>query len=64
MNPIDIAPKYAGILMGISNSAATIAGIIAPQVAKGIASSNVSVLGKSISNICIPVCRSVRHTMF
>ena len=37
-NHVDIAPNYAGILMGISNTAATIPGIIAPLVAKLIAS--------------------------
>lgn len=37
INHIDIAPKYAGILMGITNSAATIPGIIGPLVAKLIA---------------------------
>ena len=37
VNHLDIAPKYAGILMGISNMAATIPGFAGPQVAKVIA---------------------------
>ena len=37
INHLDIAPKYAGILMGISNMAATIPGFVGPQVAKVIA---------------------------
>ena len=37
-NHLDIAPNYAGILMGITNTAATVPGIIAPLVAKLIAS--------------------------
>ena len=37
-NHLDIAPNYAGILMGITNTAATVPGIIAPFVAKLIAS--------------------------
>ena len=37
INHIDIAPKYAGILMGITNSAATLPGIVGPLVAKLIA---------------------------
>ena len=32
VNHLDIAPRFAGILMGISNSAGTIPGIIAPYV--------------------------------
>ncbi len=37
LNHIDIAPQYAGVLMGITNFAATIPGIIGPLVAKTIA---------------------------
>ena len=36
-NHLDIAPHYAGVLMGITNTAATIPGILGPTVAKGIA---------------------------
>ena len=37
INHIDIAPRFAGILMGITNTAGTIPGIIAPIIAKTIA---------------------------
>ena len=37
INHIDLAPQYAGILMGITNSVATIPGIIGPLIAKTIA---------------------------
>ena len=37
INHIDIAPQYAGILMGITNTAGTIPGIVGPLVAKMIA---------------------------
>ena len=37
VNHIDIAPRFAGVLMGITNCAATIPGIVAPLVAKYIA---------------------------
>ena len=37
INHIDIAPRFAGVLMGITNCAATIPGIVAPLVAKYIA---------------------------
>ena len=36
-NHLDIAPRYAGVLMGITNTVATVPGIIAPLVAKLIA---------------------------
>ena len=34
INHIDIAPNFAGVLMGISNTAGTIPGILGPQIAK------------------------------
>ena len=37
VNQIDIAPRFAGVLMGITNTAGTIPGIIAPIIAKTIA---------------------------
>ena len=37
INHLDIAPMYAGLLMGITNTAATLPGIVGPQIAKVIA---------------------------
>ena len=37
INHIDIAPQYAGVLMGITNSVGTIPGILGPLVAETIA---------------------------
>jgi len=37
VNMLDIASQYAGILMGIANTIATIPGFVGPQVAKLIA---------------------------
>jgi len=37
VNNLDIAPKYAGILLGIANMMGTIPGFVGPQVAKLIA---------------------------
>ena len=33
VNHLDIAPRYAGLLMGITNAAGTLPGIIGPYVA-------------------------------
>ena len=32
INHLDIAPRYAGVLMGITNTSATIPGIVGPYV--------------------------------
>ena len=37
INHLDIAPRFSGVLMGLSNSAATLPGFIGPAVAKAIA---------------------------
>ena len=37
VNSLDLAPKYAGILLGISNTIGTIPGFLGPQIAKLIA---------------------------
>ena len=37
VNHVDIAPQYAGILYGITNTVSTISGLLAPLVAKTIA---------------------------
>ena len=38
VNHLDIAPRYAGVLMGITNAAGTIPGIVGPFVEIGRAS--------------------------
>jgi ACS family sodium-dependent inorganic phosphate cotransporter-like MFS transporter 5 len=37
VNHMDIAPRYAGTLFGISNTVATLSGIAAPYVAMAVA---------------------------
>ena len=37
VNQIDIAPRFAGVLMGITNTAGSVSGIIAPIITKTIA---------------------------
>ena len=46
---LDIAPRYAGVIMGIANTGGAITGIIAPFIVKNIASA-VSVC------MCVCVC--------
>jgi hypothetical protein len=41
---LDIAPQYASIILGISNTFATIPGIISPMLAGAIVKNKVSVL--------------------
>lgn len=48
INHIDLAPRYAGILMGITNLVATIPGIVAPLVAKVIAKEVCRIIKKCI----------------
>ena len=36
-NHLDIAPRYAGVLLGLTNAVATVPGIIGPYIAKAIA---------------------------
>ena len=48
INHADIAPRFSGVLMGITNSAGTIPGIIGPQIAKAIAHSGVSIVRQQV----------------
>uniref|UniRef100_A0A8D8EQY1 Vesicular glutamate transporter 1 n=1 Tax=Culex pipiens TaxID=7175 RepID=A0A8D8EQY1_CULPI len=40
VNPLDLSPKSAGVLMGISNGFATIAGVVSPIVSGYITTNN------------------------
>ena len=42
INHLDIAPKYAGVLMGISNTAGTIPGFAGPAIVGWLTENNVS----------------------
>lgn len=42
VNHLDIAPRYASILMGLSNGIGTLAGIIVPYALDGLIQANVS----------------------
>ena len=64
VNHLDIAPQYAGVLMGITNTAATIPGFVAPALTGAIASADVS----STHSPChdddqAPACLLLRHEL-
>lgn len=48
-NHIDIAPSYAGTLMALTNTAATLPGIIVPIFVGGITHGNVSMQATTIN---------------
>jgi nitrate/nitrite transporter NarK len=45
-NQLDIAPKFAGTLMGITNSVGNIMGFLAPQISGAILNGHVSLSSK------------------
>lgn len=51
VNHLDIAPRYASILMGMSNGIGTLAGVIVPYAIEGLINENVNKSIK-ISRIC------------
>ena len=44
VNHLDIAPKYAGLLMGFSNTAGTVAGFLAPTTVGLLTEHNVCIM--------------------
>lgn len=65
VNHLDIAPRYASILMGLSNSVGTLSGMLCPIVVQTITKESrnhhelVSVL---LASPAPPFCRSVAFT--
>lgn len=51
VNHLDIAPRYASILMGLSNGIGTLAGIIVPYALDGLIQKNVSIKAISLKPI-------------
>ena len=47
-NAMDIAPKYGGIIYGISNTIANIPGFLTPQVAGILLQDDVSVINSDV----------------
>lgn len=52
---IDIAPKYGGILFGITNTMATVPGMIAPIVAGALTPNNTAEEWRSVFFVCAAV---------
>jgi MFS family permease len=52
INHLDLSPKYAGILMGLSNTAATVPGFIAPLVTTLVAPDNTAAQWRTVFLIC------------
>jgi ACS family sodium-dependent inorganic phosphate cotransporter-like MFS transporter 6/7/8 len=61
VNHLDIAPRYASILMGMSNGIGTIAGLICPIAIDNIVENNVSkakynrMFEEYYNNICMHI---------
>ena len=70
-NQLDIAPKFAGTLMGITNSVGNIMGFLAPQISGAILNGHVSLYSKHFQfryDECIyhtlkgdSFCRKIEH---
>ncbi|VDI06866.1 Hypothetical predicted protein [Mytilus galloprovincialis] len=52
VNNIDVAPKYSGILLGISNTVGTITGIGAPLVAGDLTPNDTQEEWRNVFYIC------------
>lgn len=48
VNHLDIAPRYAGILMGISNGVGTLSGLLCPIVVERVTKDEVKKIQKSL----------------
>lgn len=58
VNHLDIAPQYAGILFGISNTVGSVPGIVSPLLTGYIVQSQVCCQNSNLSKLnVIPICR-------
>ncbi|KAI0229659.1 Sialin [Lamellibrachia satsuma] len=55
VNHVDIAPRYAGILMGISNTVATIPGVVSPTLAGALTTNGTQAEWQRVFFICAAV---------
>lgn len=56
MNHNDFAPKYSGVLFGITNTFATIPGMIAPIVAGALTPNDTSEEWRNVFYVCAAFC--------
>lgn len=56
VNHVDFAPKYAGILYGITNTVGTLPGMIAPIVAGALTPNDTSEEWRNVFYVCAAFC--------
>ena len=56
VNILDIAPQFASLIMGLSNTAATIPGIISPMITGYIVQNKVNIIITTNAIRCISFC--------
>ena len=66
MNHLDIAPRYASILMGISNGCGTLSGMFCPIVVEELTKHDVSMLQTFLFFSTLPkwVCFLIQNVSF
>ncbi|XP_063442651.1 sialin-like [Mytilus trossulus] len=52
VNHIDVAPKFGGIMIGITNTMATIQGIVAPQIAGALTTNDTQEEWRNVFYVC------------
>ena len=63
VNAVDIAPRYAGIIMAMSNAVASLCGYLAP-FAVGIITESVSKTGSFSNGKCVAIYRIQIHIRY
>ncbi|XP_046559193.1 uncharacterized transporter slc-17.2-like isoform X1 [Haliotis rubra] len=56
VNTVDFAPRYAGILFGITNAAATVPGMVAPLVAGALTPNKTQEEWRNVFYVCAGFC--------
>ena len=62
VNHLDIAPRYAGVLMGITNTFATIPGMVGPYVVGYLTNNEVRCSSLFVFNVLLTLQRTLRFT--
>ncbi|CAC5398744.1 SLC17A5 [Mytilus coruscus] len=56
VNHIDVAPKFGGMMLGITNTMATIQGIVAPQIAGALTPNDTQEEWRNVFYVCAGFC--------